>query len=445
MKGGGAWGVGRGTGTLLLCLILLYLPREPARAQDTTQSGVRVGITYAPGTRPSLSVVSFGAPVLDSASATLARDLDQSDRFEIMPAPSSSRDQQPPALDLRPFTALGAAYVVTLAVAGSDLTAVVMDTRTGQEATRVHLYGPDVPDHRLALHRGADELVRALTGQPGIAATTILFVRNGRIMRMDADGANAQPLRSSGWPSLSPAWSTDGRLFAYSAYVRSGVPIVVQDLSGNRAMIPGSEYGTNMTPAFAPDGRHLAWAHGTEAGTDIYLSEAHGSGRDATDWANAGTPQPLTAGRGSSNLSPVYSPDGSRIAFVSDRARSAQLYVMNADGTGQEVLARFDFGATGTTSAPSWSPDGTAIAFHREVAGTPQVFVLDVATRAVRQLTGSSRNEDPSWAPDSRHLVFVSSRTGVRELWVLDVETGRLRQLTRIGDARLPAWSPRTN
>src|SRR5205085_10756877 len=133
------------------------------------------------------------------------------------------------------------------------------------------------------------------------------------------------------------------------------------------------------------------------------------------------------------------------IAFISNRARTPQLYVMNADGTGQEVLARFDFGATGTTSAPSWSPDGAAIAFHREVGGAPQVFVVDVGTRAIRQLTGSSRNEDPAWAPDGRHLVFVSSRTGSRELWVLDVETGRLRQLTRIGEARLPAWSPRTN
>jgi TolB protein len=116
---------------------------------------------------------------------------------------------------------------------------------------------------------------------------------------------------------------------------------------------------------------------------------------------------------------------------------------MDADGSDPEVLARFDFGATGQTNGPSWSPDGQSLAFHRDVGGTPQVFVLDVATRAVRQLTGTGRNEDPTWAPDGRHLCFVSTRSGTRQLWVLDVETGRVRQLTVLGGARLPAWSPR--
>jgi TolB protein len=115
---------------------------------------------------------------------------------------------------------------------------------------------------------------------------------------------------------------------------------------------------------------------------------------------------------------------------------------MAADGTGQEVLGRFDFGATGTTAGPAWSPDGQAIAFHREVNGTPQVFVIDLATRSVRQITDNGRNEDPTWAPDGRHLAFVSSRSGGRDLWVVDLETGRLRRLTTVGGARLPAWSP---
>jgi len=116
---------------------------------------------------------------------------------------------------------------------------------------------------------------------------------------------------------------------------------------------------------------------------------------------------------------------------------------MDADGSDPEVLGRFDFGATGQTNGPAWSPDGQSLAFHRDVGGIPQVFVLDVATRAVRQLTGTGRNEDPTWAPDGRHVCFVSTRSGTRQLWVLDVETGRVRPLTISGGARLPAWSPR--
>jgi TolB protein len=73
----------------------------------------------------------------------------------------------------------------------------------------------------------------------------------------------------------------------------------------------------------------------------------------------------------------------------------------------------------------------------------PQIFVLDVASRRVRQMTSSGRNEDPTWAPDGRHLAFVSDRSGQRQLWVIDAITGRIRQLTFIGQARLPAWSRR--
>ncbi len=382
---------------------------------------MRVGITYTPGVRPSLAVLA--APGVDSVRAVLERDLDQSDRFEMAP-----RSGVPASADARTLTALGVSYGVLVAGATARVEVTVLDSRTGAEVLRRALD----PGARLALHQAADDIVRAITGQPGVASTQLLFVLNGRIARVDADGEDFTRLRSAGWPSLSPAWSPDRRTMAYTAFVRSGQPIVLQDLaSGAREVVPFTEDGLNITPSFSPDGHALAFAHGTEEGTDIYLYHL------------GGRVDRLTSGQFSDNLSPTWSPDGSRIAFISNRARTPQLYVMGSDGTGQDVLARFDYGATGMTSAPEWSPDGRLIAFHRDVGGVPQLFVVDVDDRGVRQLTGSGRNEDPTWAPDSRHLAFVSSRTGARELWVLDLETGRLRQLTSVGGARLPAWSAR--
>ena len=393
------------------------------QAQDTTrtESGVRVGITYTPGVRPSLAILA--SPGTDSARAVLERDLDQSDRFEMAPSP-----RNPGAIDARTLTALGVSFGVLVTGQAPRALVTVLDSRTGAELFKRSFESPA----REVLHQAADDIVRAITGQSGIAASRLLFVLNGRIARVDADGHGFALLRSAGWPALSPAWSADGRFMAYTAFVRSGQPIVLQDLTtGARSVVPGTEEGLNITPSFSPDGRRLAFAHGTEEGMDLYVYEL------------GGRLERLTTGRFSDNLSPTWSPDGTRLAFISNRARTPQLYVMGSDGTGQEVLARYDYGATGMTSAPEWSPDGQLVAFHRDVQGSPQLFVVDVASGRLRQLTGSGRNEDPTWAPDSRHLAFVSSRTGARELWVLDLETGRLRQLTNVGGARLPAWSPR--
>ena len=409
-------------------------------AQDSVPGGVRVGITYTPGRRPSLAVVRAVPDVaaVDSARAILARDFDQSDRFETiagaMTEPPADAGARNAGAIRQVFMSSRAADVLVVAEpGGGGVHVTAFDVATGSVLHESVVPAPATPGGRRAVHQAADAIVGAAAGQSGIAATQLLFVRRGRILRVDADGQGLEELRTAGNPALSPAWSPDGRRFAYTAFVRSGQPIVLQDLDGTRRdIVPTTEEGLNITPVFAPDGRRLAFAHGTEGGTDIYLYDIA-----------RGRVDRLTVGRFSDNLSPAWSPDGRRLAFISNRGATPQLYVMDADGTGQEVLARFDYGATGTTSAPSWSPDGQFVAFHREVAGTPQLFVVDVGTRAVRQLTGAGRNEDPAWAPDSRHLVFVSNRTGDRELWVLDVETGRLRQLTRGGGARLPAWSPR--
>ena len=150
-------------------------------------------------------------------------------------------------------------------------------------------------------------------------------------------------------------------------------------------------------------------------------------------------------GRFADNLSPTFSPDGRRIAFISTRAGPPQVYVMAADGTDQELLAPFDYGATGSSNAPEWSPDGASVVFHREVPAARSSSWSTSPAAGFAQLTSSGRNEDPTWAPDGRHIAFISDRSGRRQLWVIDIETGRVRQLATPGAPGFPrgpaAWA----
>ena len=436
-----------------LIVALAFVPTRRLASQDTTSidRGVRIGIIYRPGVRPGLVMLPRTGMGLDSVRAIVARDLDYSDRFEIITLPggdsirlASPSTARPTGSGARRSTAGGARAASGGAAAGSlnyplyqalgadfalDITAAADTTVVTlhdiaaagiRRTVRAHLPPPSDPDFRLAVHRLADQALQAALGTSGIAATRILFVKDGKVYQIDQDGADPRVVSSSDRQAMSPAWSADGRHFAYMEFQAGKGWLYLQEMGiGKRTAVATTGSALDFTPAFSPDGQTLAFSRATEEGTDIYTINIK------------------------NNLSPTFSPDGQRIAFVSTRPGLPQIYVMAADGTDQQLFAPFDYGVTGSSNAPDWSPDGQSVAFHRDVAGTLQVFVLDVRTRTVRQLTSVGRNEEPTWAPDSRHLAFTSDRSGYRQLWIIDLDTGRIRPLLQQSGARLAAWSPR--
>jgi Tol biopolymer transport system component len=138
---------------------------------------------------------------------------------------------------------------------------------------------------------------------------------------------------------------------------------------------------------------------------------------------------------------PVFSPDGRKIAFLSSRSGSLQVWIMNADGSDQHQLTPDD----GRNNFPTWSPDGSRIAFRTDRDGNPEIYAMRADGGDLRRLTDDPASDfAPNWGPDGR-IVYVSTRTGKACLWVMNGDGSDQHRLTPpsfIWNETSPAWSP---
>ena len=156
---------------------------------------------------------------------------------------------------------------------------------------------------------------------------------------------------------------------------------------------------------------------------DVFVMYTDGTG--LTNLTNDDAPE----------LAPAWSPDGTKIAFVSAFVDGADLWVMGADGSNPTPLVQDD----GEDNYPTWSPDGTKIAFSRGAPGQPfHIWVVDADGQNLAPLTSGDGVYDvePAWSPDGSTIAF--SRDG--DLWRMNADGSNPTLLTQNGNA--PAWSP---
>lgn len=423
-------------------LSLFLVASAPLLAQDSSVAkGVRLGLTYPTGTTPGIAILPVRGDRGDSVRAILQNDLDLSDRITIV---GQNANDLPPVSgepNFELFAKLNVMGIVEATITADGLRVRVFDV-SKKHPVQV-MPGTSLPavalsaDWRMAIHRAADDIELWATGVHGISATRVAFQRAGKLWTVDIDGENAAVIPGTDG-GLSPAWDPTGRLLAFnlSASVNAGVAVRNLVAGMTRRITPIAGSGSYGAPVFCPDGGTLLYSFMVDGSSDLWavdpsLPIAH--------------PKRVTVGRGGQiNILPSCSPDGSRIAFTSDRIRHPEVYISDADGSNTDLLTNLGFiGDQLQRSNPSWSPDGRLIAYQSRTDGEFQIMTISPTGKNVNALTSSSQNEDPSWAPDSRHLVFTSRRTGSDQLWVLDTESGRLRQLTRGPAAsKAGAWSP---
>ena len=232
---------------------------------------------------------------------------------------------------------------------------------------------------------------------------------NWEIYVMDADGGNPRRLTNNRHADLSPSWSPDGKRIVFCS-----------DRDGHPHHIPG-------------------WFT-----SEIYMMDADG-----------GNQQKLT-NNPSDDRSPSWSPDGTRIAFMSRRDGNNEIYVMDADGGNQQKLTNNpDPNGHPNDEYPSWSPDGAHIVFSarrkghfkRNLNTTYEIYVMDADGGNEQRLTENRKNDwHPVWSPNGKRIAFAADRKGDFEnfeIYVMDADGGNQQKLTenRVYDWS-PSWSP---
>ena len=291
-------------------------------------------------------------------------------------------------------------------------------------------YSGKIADQRRMIHRFGSEVIKYLTGHPGVFGSKIAFVSSGsgnkEIYSCAFDGYHPQQVTRNHSITLFPAWSADGRYLAYTSYKNGKPDIFVKNLAEMQETTI-SQKGLNITPAWVPGKFELAATLSFSGDQEIYLLT--GSGKVI---------KRLTNIRGI-DVSPSWSPDGKKFAFVSNRAGSPQIYVQ--DLTSGKVR-RLTFEGNYNTQ-PSWSPQGDKIAYASVVDGRRNIVVMGLDGQEPLQLTHESGdNEAPSWSPDGSLIVFSSNREGPFRIFVMTAfGTDQRRLLVMTGEQTNPKWS----
>jgi TolB protein len=440
---------------ILALALLAAFSMQLALAQDNVYTGTNTGATsiriavadFKPNPDPQTPAFK------QTFDATLYADLATAGIFDIvskslMPpgSPGAPSEMQVQNYANAPasaaFVAYGSIGVTNGKLVVSGYLYDAKNLQYPQVFARQYNQDPSEDSARQIAHQFADEIILRLGGGiAGIAETKIFYVKilgkdSKEIWMMDYDGANQHAVTHLGSISISPRVSPDNSRLAFATLGKYGFQLKMYSLLLGRYVNFPSGSSSAESPAWAPSGNELAYAAAPEGSFDIWVADSNGNlGRRITNF-HRGT------------ASPTYNPKtGAQIAFISDRTGLPQLYIMNSDGSGVQLMTD-----TGYASSPSWSPDGQFIAFAWDrkygpgAPGGQDIYIINVTTKVWTQFThDGGRCDFPTWSPDGRHIAYANSTDGRADhtrIWTLlaDPQNPQKRPLTGPG-ADMPNWS----
>ena len=246
---------------------------------------------------------------------------------------------------------------------------------------------------------GGDTAGAAFPGANGKIAFASDRDGNYEIYVMNADGSGQTNLTNNPADDHAPAWSPDGSRIAFQTARDGDSEIYVMNTDGSEPTRLTNNPASDIHPAWSPDGSQIVFTSRRDGNDEIYVMNADGSGQTR-----------LTNNKVLDFL-PAWSPDGLRIAFthnvpdpIGPDVFRFQVYIMNADGTGQANLTNGSAGDWFST----WSPDGSQIAFTSARDDRWGIFKMNADGSGQTRLTTSPEaDSDPTWSPDGAKIAFT--------------------------------------
>ena len=240
-----------------------------------------------------------------------------------------------------------------------------------------------------------------------------------QICIMNADGTGRRQLTDFPSTAFYPSLSPDGETVYFVSNQSGTFEIYSIDINGNGLQRLTNGIGYLYAPELSPNGERIIFAN---HGNGLWVMNPDGS-----------NPRAITT---KDDIDPTWSPDGSMIAFASNRQGQRQLFVANANG--KKVDKVTDLRQMGGRS--SWSPDGTKLVFYRGPEGNRDIYVINIDGSGLKRLTNGGDNLGPSWSPDGNWIAFTSFRDGNNEIYIVRADGSRE---TRLTNSPTSDWQPR--
>ncbi|MCX9012990.1 MAG: PEGA domain-containing protein [Candidatus Methanoperedens sp.] len=257
-----------------------------------------------------------------------------------------------------------------------------------------------------------------------------------RIWSMKSDGSEQIQLTTE--PGNHPQWSPDGTKILFNSQrtnYNGWFHVYLMNSDGTNQLSLGSE-GTECSKDWSPDSKKIVYAMAGYAGlpSDLYVMNIDGT-------------QKMTIASGMSFCRDIsWSPDGSKIAYVSQENGNKDIYIINPDGTGKTQLttSSSDDSLEGSQNK-YWSPDSKKLIFQSDRNGNWDIYSINVDGTGLTQLTSDPANDFyPAMSSDGSKIAFISERSGIKSIWMMNTDGSNQVQVTdnTAGNVKYLDWSP---